>query len=230
MATVTVDDFKSDKVSKKEAIAFLQENATVQFLKDQKLFGKLQAIAKGSSKDKVLNALTAFESNAEARKGDEDADLAEALEQTKALKIKEEEAKKNQKEAAKVEAAASDEKVGFVKKVLKKGKTHMKPDKGSVVSVWYTGRLEDGTVFDSNVENSRKKDRKALKFKVGTGLVIRGWDEALLTMCYGEKAEITIDPDWAYGKKGMPDAGIQPNTTLIFEVELETPVNIGVSQ
>jgi len=51
---------------------------------------------------------------------------------------------------------------------------------------------------------------------------------ALLTMCYGEKAEITIDPDWAYGKKGMPDAGIQPNTTLIFEVELETPVNIGV--
>jgi len=230
MASVTVDDFKSDKVSKKEAIAFLQENATVQFLKDQKLFGKLQAIAKGSSKDKVLNALTAFESNAEARKGDEDADLAEALEQTKALKIKEEEAKKNQKEAAKVEAATSDEKVGFTKKVLKKGKTHMKPEKGSVVSVWYTGRLEDGTVFDSNVENSRKKDRKALKFKVGTGLVIRGWDEALLTMCYGEKAEITIDPDWAYGKKGMPDAGIQPNTTLIFEVELETPVNIGVSQ
>ena len=60
------------------------------------------------------------------------------------------------------------------------------------------------------------------------GLVIRGWDEALLTMTYGEKAEITIDPDWAYGKKGMPNAGIQPNATLIFEVELEVPANIGV--
>ncbi|XP_063675769.1 peptidyl-prolyl cis-trans isomerase FKBP3-like [Bolinopsis microptera] len=228
MAAVTVDDFKSEKVSKKEAIAFLQENATVQFLKDQKLFGKLQAIAKGSSKDKVLNALTAFESDPVARKGDEDADLAEALEQTKALKIKEDEAKKNQKEAAKEDAAVTDEKVGFTKKIIKKGKTHMKPEKGSVVSVWYTGQLEDGTVFDSNVENSRKKDRKALKFKVGTGLVIRGWDEALLTMTYGEKAEITIDPDWAYGKKGMPNAGIQPNATLIFEVELEVPANIGV--
>ena len=47
-------------------------------------------------------------------------------------------------------------------------------------------------------------------------------------MTYGEKAEITIDPDWAYGKKGMPNAGIQPNATLIFEVELEVPANIGV--
>ena len=61
-----------------------------------------------------------------------------------------------------------------------------------------------------------------------SGLVIRGWDEALLTMTFGEKCEITIEPDWAYGKKGMPDAGIQPNTILIFEVELECPVNIGV--
>ena len=37
------------------------------------------------------------------------------------------------------EASAAEEKVGFTKKILKKGKTHMKPDKGSVVSVWYTG-------------------------------------------------------------------------------------------
>ena len=67
------------------------------------------------------------------------------------------------------EALANAEKCGFTKKVITKGKTHMKPEKGSVVAVWYTGKLEDGTVFDSNVENARKKDRKALKFKVGTG-------------------------------------------------------------
>ena len=59
-------------------------------------------------------------------------------------------------------------------------------------------------------------------------MVIRGWDEALLEMCYGEKAEITIEPEWAYGKKGMPDAGIPPNAILIFDVELECPSNIGV--
>ena len=58
-------------------------------------------------------------------------------------------------------------------------------------------------------------------------MVIRGWDEALLTMCYGEKAEITIEPDWAYGRKGNPDAGIPPWSKLVFEVELEVPVNIG---
>lgn len=230
MSAVTFEDFKAEKFSKKEAIAFLQENASVKFLQDKKLFGKLAAIAKGSSKDKVLSALESFEADPEAKKGTEDGDLAEALEQTKALKIKEEECKKNQKEAAKeAESSVGTEKVGFTKKVLKKGKTHMKPGKGDVVSVWYTGKLEDGTVFDSNIENSRKKERKALKFKVGTGLVIRGWDEALLTMSFGEKAEITIEPEWAYGKKGMPDAGIQPNTTLIFDVELEVPVNIGVN-
>lgn len=121
---VSAEDFKSDKCSKKEAISFLQDNASVQvcdlsmavwileliiiiesifsqFLKDKKLFGKLQAIAKGSSKDKVLSALEAFEADPEAKKSGDD-NLEEALVATKALKIKEEEAKKNQKEAAKV--------------------------------------------------------------------------------------------------------------------------------
>lgn len=44
-----------------------------------------------------------------------------------------------------------------------------------------------------------------LKFKVGTGQVIRGWDEALMTMGLEEKAELTILPEWAYGRKGLPD-------------------------
>eukprot|EP00116_Pleurobrachia_bachei_P011257 sb/3471519/ len=119
-------------------------------------------------KDKVLTALEKFEADPDARKGDGDDDLNAALEATKALKIKEAEDKKEAKEAAKEEALANAEKCGFTKKVITKGKTHMKPEKGSVVAVWYTGKLEDGTVFDSNVENARKKDRKALKFKVGT--------------------------------------------------------------
>nr|KAF6500093.1 FKBP prolyl isomerase 3 [Molossus molossus] len=46
------------------------------------------------------------------------------------------------------------------------------------------------------------------------------WDEALLTMSKGEKARLEIEPEWAYGKKGQPDAKIPPNAKLIFEVEL----------
>jgi len=225
---VTLEDFKAEKFSKKQAVSYLQENASIKFLQDHKLFGKLAPIAKGSSKDKVTSALEAFENDPSAKKASGDEDLNAALEATKALKIKEVAAKGAAKEDASKDSDKPEE-VKYTKKVMKKGKTHMQPEKGSVVSVWYTGKLEDGTVFDSNVENSRKKERKALKFKVGTGLVIRGWDEALLTMTYGEKAEITIDPEWAYGRKGNPDGGIPPNATLIFEVELECPINIGVN-
>ena len=50
--------------------------------------------------------------------------------------------------------------------------------------------------------------------------MIKGWDEALLTMSVGEVAQITIEPEWAYGKKGVPEAKIPPNATLIFELEL----------
>ncbi|KAK7835963.1 hypothetical protein U0070_004054 [Myodes glareolus] len=68
--------------------------------------------------------------------------------------------------------------------------------------------------------SKKKKNAKPLSFKVGIGKVIRGWDEALLTMSKGEKARLEIEPEWAYGKKGQPDAKIPPNAKLIFEVEL----------
>lgn len=59
-----------------------------------------------------------------------------------------------------------------------------------------------------------------LSFKVGKGKVIRGWDEALLTMSKGEKAQLEMEREWVYGKKGQPDAKIPPNAKLIFEVKL----------
>ncbi|GAB0191218.1 peptidyl-prolyl cis-trans isomerase FKBP3 [Grus japonensis] len=49
---------------------------------------------------------------------------------------------------------------------------------------------------------------------------VEEWDEALLTMSKGEKAQLEIEPEWAYGKKGQPDAKIPPNAKLFFEVEL----------
>ena len=110
----------------------------------------------------------------------------------------------------------------YTKSILKKGDKTNFPKKGDVVHCWYTGTLPDGTVFDTNIQTSskKKKNAKPLSFKVGVGKVIRGWDEALLTMSKGEKARLEIEPEWAYGKKGQPDAKIPPNTKLIFEVEL----------
>uniref|UniRef100_A0A3B3TVI7 peptidylprolyl isomerase n=1 Tax=Poecilia latipinna TaxID=48699 RepID=A0A3B3TVI7_9TELE len=110
----------------------------------------------------------------------------------------------------------------YTKAVLKKGDKTNFPKKGDTVSCWYTGSLEDGTVFDTNIPAGakKKKQTKPLSFKVGLGKVIRGWDEALLTMSKGETARLEIEPEWAYGKKGVPDSKIPPNAKLIFEVEL----------
>ena len=58
---------------------------------------------------------------------------------------------------------------------------------GNVVSVHYTGWLEDGTKFDSSVDRN-----EPFSFRVGGGEVIRGWDEALLTMKVGGKSKFTI--------------------------------------
>ncbi|KAI9298454.1 C-terminal domain of murine Fkbp25 Rapamycin complex [Neoconidiobolus thromboides FSU 785] len=113
-------------------------------------------------------------------------------------------------------------KPGYVKQQLKKGDKVNYPHVGDTVHCWYTGYLSDGvTIFDSNCgEGGKKKQRQPLSFKVGKGKVIKGWDEALLTMSKGEKSKLTIEPDWAYGSKGNVAAGIPKDEKLIFEVEL----------
>lgn len=77
----------------------------------------------------------------------------------------------------------------------------------------YEGRLQDGTIFDSSY------DREALKVNIGVGQVIKGWDIGIMSMKLGEKAELTISPEFAYGAAGSPPT-IPPNATLIFTVEL----------
>jgi len=94
----------------------------------------------------------------------------------------------------------------FKKTILKKGKGD-KPSKKTVVAVLYTGKFTDtNEVFDTNIEVGAKK-QKVLRFKLGTGAVIRGWDEGILTMLRGEKAQFIIEPEWGYGKEGKKDAG-----------------------
>lgn len=88
-----------------------------------------------------------------------------------------------------------------------------KPETGDTVLVHYTGTFTDGKKFDSSVDRG-----EPIKFPLGKGYVIKGWDEGISMLRKGEKAMFTIPPDIAYGPAGR--GSIPPNATLIFEVEL----------
>ncbi|MEE8336261.1 MAG: FKBP-type peptidyl-prolyl cis-trans isomerase [Candidatus Neomarinimicrobiota bacterium] len=84
----------------------------------------------------------------------------------------------------------------------------------SILTVDYTGKLIDGSVFDS----SKNPGRTPFRFTLGAGQVIKGWDEGMLGMKVGGKRILTIPPHLGYGSRDM--GVIPPNSTLIFEVDL----------
>lgn len=88
---------------------------------------------------------------------------------------------------------------------------------GDTLVMNYTGRLEDGTIFDSNVL-PEFMHVEPFEFVLGAGEVIRGWDEGLVGMKVGEKRTLTVTPDKGYGSRAI--GKIPANSTLIFDVEL----------
>lgn len=96
--------------------------------------------------------------------------------------------------------------------------TGAQPQPGDTVSVMYTGKLLNGRVFDSNMDTSRPGPHNPIKFPLGRGYVIKGWDNGLATLKKGSKATFVIPSGQAYGLPG--NQGIPPNSVLLFDVEL----------
>lgn len=85
---------------------------------------------------------------------------------------------------------------------------------GDTVEVHYTGKLINGTVFDSS-----KPRNKTFEFVLGEGYVIQGWDEGVVGMKVGGTRTLSIPPEMGYGARGAAGA-IPGNASLIFDVEL----------
>src|SRR3989344_2875917 len=86
--------------------------------------------------------------------------------------------------------------------------------KGALITTQYTGTLEDGTVFDSSWERGRP-----FQCVIGTGRVIKGWDQGLMGMQVGGVRTLFVPAHLAYGERSM-GAHIKPNSPLRFEIEL----------
>ncbi|XP_055599248.1 FK506-binding protein 2 [Uranotaenia lowii] len=95
-----------------------------------------------------------------------------------------------------------------------------KSKSGDMLTMHYTGKLTDGTKFDSSFDRDQP-----FTFQLGAGQVIKGWDQGLVDMCVGEKRKLTIPPELGYGDRGAGNV-IPGGATLIFDVEL---INIGDS-
>lgn len=97
--------------------------------------------------------------------------------------------------------------------------------KGDSLHMHYRGYLkEGGAEFDTSYKRG-----EPLVFTLGTGQVIKGWDQGLLGICAGEKRKLVIPPHLAYGEVGSPPT-IPPESTLVFEVEAVKVIPPGARQ
>ncbi|NXX84551.1 FKBP3 isomerase, partial [Urocolius indicus] len=204
----SAEELRSETLPKKDIIKFLQEHAAQAFLAEHKLLGQVKNVAKTANKEQLIAAYTQLfhtQVRGRGRRGEgcaggaglrafspsplqrfKGTDGAEkAAEKAKPAKAEEAKGK-----AAKPEEAAEEGPPKYTKSILKKGDKTNFPKKGDTVHCWYTGKLQDGTVFDTNIQTSSKKKKaaKPLSFKVGVGKVIRGVSKPLMTPLESKKS------------------------------------------
>jgi len=113
-----------------------------------------------------------------------------------------------------------------IEHILKPESCDKQAENGQMLTMHYTGTLEDGTKFDSSLDRN-----EPFKFQIGVGQVIKGWEEGVLGMCVGEKRKLIVPPEMGYGDQGAGEI-IPGGATLHFDIELletedgPTPVNV----
>nr|NLD40267.1 FKBP-type peptidyl-prolyl cis-trans isomerase [Actinomycetales bacterium] len=86
---------------------------------------------------------------------------------------------------------------------------------GREIEVNYLGQIWDGRVFDNSYDRGQP-----LTFPIGVGMVIKGWDHGLVGQQVGARVLLSIPPQYGYGARGMPQAGIRGADTLVFVVDI----------
>ena len=178
------------------------------------VFGKVtegQDVVDAIAQDDKIIEIDIIRKGENAKKFDSKAIFDKELE-----KLEKQAAEKAKKAKETIDALKKGAKVtssGLAYKIIKKG-TGAKAEAGKTVSVHYTGKLSNGTKFDSSYDRNQP-----IEFELGRGRVIKGWDEGISLLNVGSKATFIIPPDLAYGARGAGGV-IPPNATLIFDVEL----------
>nr|GMD08823.1 peptidyl-prolyl cis-trans isomerase FKBP12 [Ipomoea batatas] len=108
--------------------------------------------------------------------------------------------------------------MGVEKEIVRAG-NGPKPVRGQTVTVHCTGFGKDGDL-SQKFWSTKDPGQQPFSFQIGHGKVIKGWDEGVMGMQIGEVARLRCSPDYGYGSSGFPAWGIQPNSVLVFEIEV----------
>jgi peptidylprolyl isomerase len=161
--------------------------------------------------DVVIETINIIRKGSDAKSFDAVSAFTSGFDKAKVAKVEEEVARKAKLKQASEGFEITDSGLRYL--ITEKNPNGSSPKARDVVSVHYSGYLLDGTKFDSSLDRNQP-----IEFPVGTGRVIRGWDEGIMLLKTGEKAVLIIPSELAYGPRQT--GPIPPNSILKFEVEL----------